>query len=148
MKHVSRKPLLVLCVLLLISVGSDAQPAPLKGGWTARSSTGLTLKGTWTAVADPKTGAVTGTWTLDDAKGTTVTSGAVVSSKVADRMDRRVAIGSFWQQGRVPPALGAQPSSSRPTHAFVELFAIALKTIVSGTWRTGRHSGAWSIRAQ
>ena len=147
MKHVSRKPLLVLCVLLLISVGSDAQPAPLKGGWTARSSTGLTLKGTWTAVADSKTGAVTGTWTLDDAKGTTVTSGGWSAAKSPTGWTgawRSAVSGSKAEYSGTWSAT-VKLKADAP---FVELFAIALKTIVSGTWRTGRHSGAWSIRAQ
>ena len=31
--------------------------------------------------------------------------------------------------------------------SFAELFKMAVQTVVSGKWRTGGQSGAWSIRA-
>jgi hypothetical protein len=30
---------------------------------------------------------------------------------------------------------------------FADLFAMAAQKVMSGTWRTGVHSGSWSIRA-
>ena len=70
--------LLVLCLLVLVALEGSGLQAAMPGDgqrarpntWSARSSTGRTLAGTWTAVADPATGTVTGTWTLGEAKGT------------------------------------------------------------------------------
>jgi hypothetical protein len=33
-----------------------------------------------------------------------------------------------------------------PDAQFADLFALAVKAVVSGDWRAGRQSGAWSIR--
>jgi hypothetical protein len=33
-----------------------------------------------------------------------------------------------------------------PTASFADLFAAALKDVVSGTWRAGTNNGSWSIR--
>ncbi|MBA2302051.1 MAG: hypothetical protein H0W08_05405 [Acidobacteria bacterium] len=63
-----RKPVLLLYLLFFVALeGSGLQAGVLQGTassgqsarpgtWTARSRTGLTLTGTWTVVADPKTG--------------------------------------------------------------------------------------------
>ena len=141
----TRTLLVVLCVLFLVTVGSRAQSGPLKGGWTARSTTGRTLKGTWTATADPKTGAVTGTWTLDDAKGTTVASGGWSAAKSPTGWSgawRSVVSGSKVEYSGTWDA-AVKLKADAP---FALLFATAIKDVVSGTWRSGRHSGAWSIR--
>ena len=146
MKRWSRESFLVLSMLMLLAVGSGAQSAPLKGGWSARSSTGLTLKGTWTAAADPKTGAVTGTWTLDDAKGTTVTSGGWSAAKSPTGWTgawRATVSGSKAEYSGTWDAT-VKLKADAP---FADLFEMSLKAVVSGSWRTGRHSGAWSIRA-
>src|SRR5690606_3400520 len=57
------------------STVDTSTPEQRSNTWSARTSTGRTFAGTWTAEADQKTGAVTGTWTLDDAKGRTVARG-------------------------------------------------------------------------
>lgn len=153
-----RKPFLILCVLVLISVeGSGAPAAVLQGAagagqsartgtWSARSSTGLTLKGTWTAVADPTTGTVTGAWTLDDAKGKTVRRGGWSAAKSPTGWTgawRAAASGSKTEYSGTWSAGVDLKADAR----FADLFEMALQTVVSGKWRVGRQSGTWSIRA-
>jgi hypothetical protein len=113
--------------------------------WAATSSTGLTLGGTWTAMEDAKTGAVTGTWTLVDAQGRIVTRGAWSAAKAeagwsgswrAIVEGRRGEYSGTWT-ARVDLRAGAR---------FAELFAKAVET-VSGTFRAGGVSGSWTIRA-
>ena len=153
-----RKPLLVLCLLSLSVVTGSGAPAEVLQGtaregrngrpntWSARSSTGLTLAGTWTAVVDPATGSVTGTWTLMDAAGRTLRRGAWSAAKSP----------AGWSGAWRAAASGSQTEYSgtwtagvdlKSDAAFADLFERAVQTVVSGAWRAGRQSGAWSILA-
>jgi len=154
---VPRKPLFLLCLLFLVAVdGSGAQAVVLQGTagngqstqlntWSARSSTGLTLMGTWTAVPDPTSGTVTGTWTLIDAQGRTVTGGGWSAAKSPAGWTGawRAAIGDRAEYSGTWSAGVHLKADAR----FADLFEKAVQSVVSGNWRVGRHSGAWSIRA-
>lgn len=154
----SRKPFLLLCLLFLIVVeGSGTQAVVLQrttgdgrssrpNTWSARSSTGRTLMGTWTAVAGPTSGTVTGTWTLVDAQGRTITRGGWSAAKSP----------AGWTGTWRAAVSGAKAEYSGAWSAgvdlkadarFADLFEKALQTVVSGNWRAGGQSGAWSIRA-
>jgi N-acyl-D-aspartate/D-glutamate deacylase len=124
-----------------------APRTPGSGQWSARSSTGLTVGGTWTAVSDAKSGTVTGTWTLVDAQGKTLASGGWSASKSPDEWFgnwRAVNFGNdaeytgSWRSG----------VNLRATAGFAELFEKALQSAVSGTWRIRDYSGTWSITAR
>jgi hypothetical protein len=153
-----RKPFLVLCLLFLVAVeGSGAQAGALQGTagdgprarpntWSARSSKGLTLSGTWTAVADPTTGTVTGTWTRVDGKGRTVRRGGWSAAKSPAGWTgawRAAASGSKAEYSGTWSAGVELKADAR----FADLFEMAVQTVVSGNWRAGRQSGTWSIRA-
>src|SRR6516164_5315166 len=71
----------VVVTLVVLAVTASALAAR-QNTWSARSSSGQTLGGTWTAVADPKTGAVSGMWTLLDASGRTVAGGGWSATKL------------------------------------------------------------------
>jgi len=146
--------LLALCVLCLAALGAPAVPAGMPGDgqrarpntWSTRSSTGRTLAGTWTAVEDPATGTVTGTWTLVDAKGTLVTRGGWSAAK------SRTGWTGSWRAavaGSKTEYSGTWSASVdlKPDARLADLFKMAVQTVVSGTWRAGSQSGAWSIRA-
>ena len=114
--------------------------------WAARSSTGLTLGGTWTATEDQKTGAVTGTWTLVNAQGQVVSRGGWSAAKAASGWTgswRAVAEG---RTGEYSGTWSAQ-IDLKPGARLAEMFAKAVETAVSGTFRAGRVSGSWTIRA-
>jgi hypothetical protein len=153
------KSWLVVTVLLLAAVHvSDAQPGARQdtaanvqsnrsGNWSARTASGFTLNGTWTAVPDSTTGTVIGTWTLVDAQGGTVAGGAWSASKSKTRWS------GAWRaviSGRAGEYLGAWTANVdlEPEGGFADLFEKAVETAVSGTWRTGGQSGAWSIRSR
>ena len=151
-----RQPLLLLCLVLLLAIGGsgahagvlqspeDAKQTARSGSWTARSSTGLTLTGTWTAVADPKTGNVTGTWTLVDAKGKPVTGGGWAAAKSPTGWTGAWRAAVSGSKTEYSGSCSAKLKAEAP---FGDLFAKAVEKAVSGTWRAGGHSGAWSIRA-
>ena len=153
-----RKRLAFLCLLFLVAVaGSGTHAVPLQGTagdrqsarpntWSARSSTGLTLIGTWTAVADATTGTVTGTWTVVDPKGRTVTRGAwsAAKSPVGWTGAWRAAVSGGKAEYSGAWSAGVDLKGDAP---FANLFEKAVQTVVSGNWRGGRQSGAWSIRA-
>ena len=150
---------LVVCLLLLVSlarfgpVGAVSQAnqrdgeSAHSGTWSAKSRTGLTLGGTWTAAVDPKTGAVTGTWTLTDASGTALSRGvwsAAKSPKGWSGAWRSVVSGTKGEfSGTWTADIGLKPNAP-----FADLFARAVQAAVSGGWEAGRHSGAWSIRSR
>jgi len=146
---VPRKRFILLCLLLVVAVnGSSAQDAPTAkpNVWSARSSTGLTLGGTWTAIPDTTNGTVTGTWTLVDAQGRTVTSGGWSASKSqAEWTGAWRAV--IWDSK--PEYLGTWSASINLNGraGFADLFEKAVQSVVSGNWRYGGYSGSWSIRA-
>jgi hypothetical protein len=114
--------------------------------WSATSSTGRTLMGTWTAVADQTSGAVAGTWTLTDAQGRTVTRGLWSAAKSPAGWTgawRATIAGSKSEYSGTWSASVQLTTDAR----LVDLFEQALQTVVSGNWRAGRQSGAWSVRA-
>jgi hypothetical protein len=154
----SRKPLLVLCLLFLVAAeGSGAHAGVLQdtaragqsaqpNTWSAKSSTGLTVGGTWTVVADPTTATVSGTWTLVDARRKTVIRGGWSAAKSPAEWTgtwRAAASGSTAEYSGSWSAAVDLKADAR----FADLFEIAVQTVVSGNWRAGRQSGTWSIRA-
>ena len=153
-----RKPSFLLCLLFLAAVDvagaqaaarQDAAGSPQNnrsGTWSATTSSGRTLMGTWTAVPDPTSGAVSGTWTLVDAQGRTVAGGGWSAAKSPARWTgtwRAVLSGRDGTYSGTWTAGVDLEADAR----FVELFEKAVQTVVSGDWRAGRQSGAWSIRA-
>ena len=151
-----RKPVLVLCLLFMVALeGFGLQAAGPQGTavdrqsarpntWSARSSTGRTLAGTWTVVADPATGTVTGTWTLVDAKGRPVTRGGWSAAK------SRTGWTGAWRaavSGSKTEYSGTWSADVdlEPGARFADLFKRAVETVVGGSWRAGGQSGAWSI---
>jgi hypothetical protein len=155
---VLRKPVLVVCLLFFAAVDASGAQAVVRQGasgaarsnpsgtWSARNNSGLTLMGTWTAVPDSAKGTVTGTWTLVDAQGRSVADGGWSAAKSPAGWNgawRAVVSGrdgeySGTWTARVDLEVGGR---------FVDLFEKAAQAVVGGTWRAGRQSGAWSIRA-
>jgi hypothetical protein len=146
----------ILAVALILAVAATAAnageqtPGALGGTrvntWAARSSTGLTLGGTWTATEDAKTGAVTGSWTLVDPQGRIVRRGAWSAAKAASGWTgswRAVAEG---RSGEYSGTWTARVDL-KPAARFADLFAKALEAAVSGTFRAGGVSGSWTIQA-
>lgn len=147
------KSTLVVCLIFAAAhaAGAGEQARGNLGGtgvntWAARSSTGLTLGGTWTATEDAKTGAVTGTWTLVDTKGRVVRRGAWSAAKAASGWTgswRAIVEGTRGEYaGTWTASVDLQPGTR-----FADMFAKAMETAVSGTFRAGRVSGSWTIRA-
>lgn len=155
---VFRKPFVLLCLLLLAAVDVSGGQAVVRqdsarnaqsnrsGTWSARTSSGLTLVGTWTAAAGPTSGTVTGTWTLADAQGRPVANGAWSAAKSPARWT------GAWRSvidGRDGEYSGTWTAGVdlKVDATFADLFEEAVQAVVSGNWRAGSQSGAWSIRA-
>jgi hypothetical protein len=150
------KPLFVLGLLLAAAVDTSraqavvrpdtASNAPTKreGSWSAAASNGLTLAGTWTAILDP-TGTVTGTWTLVDAQGTTRADGGWSAAKSPDGWTGAWRAVVSGREGEYSGTWTAAVDGKSDTR-LADLFEKAVQTVVSGNWRVGGRSGAWSIR--
>jgi hypothetical protein len=151
MSRTPLRSLLLACVLTLTTLAplAEAQISGTLGRtntWAARSSTGQTFEGTWTASEDPKTGAVTGGWTLLDAQRRVIAQGGWSAAKSPTGWSgswRAVAVGrSSEYSGTWSSKVDLAPASK-----LSELFAKALEAAVSGTYQTGGQSGAWTIQA-
>lgn len=146
----------ILAAALILAVAATAanageQASGAQGGsranaWAARSSTGLTLGGTWTATEDAKTGAVTGTWTLVDAQGRIVRRGAWSAAKAASGWTGSWRAIVEGQSGEYSGTWTARVDL-KPAARFADMFAKALEAAVSGTFRAGGVSGSWTIQA-
>lgn len=153
-----RKRFFFVCLLFLATIDvSGAQavarqgasgnaPSASSGTWSAANRSGLTLGGTWTAVPDSATGTVTGTWTLVDAQGRTLADGGWSAAKSPERWTgawRAVVSGREGEYSGTWTASVDLKADAR----LADLFEKAAQTVVSGTWRAGKQSGEWSIRA-
>ena len=114
--------------------------------WAATSSSGLKLAGAWTATEDQKTGTVTGTWTVFDGQGRTVASGAWSAAKSPTGWSGSWRAAAAGRPGEYSGTWAARVDI-KGSARFSDLFAKAIETVVSGTWRAGGQSGAWSIQA-
>lgn len=123
---------------------APSKPINRNGSWSAATASGQTFMGTWTAVLDTA-GTVTGTWELEDAQERTIAHGAWSAAKSPDSWT------GAWRAviaGRDGEYLGTWTAtiSGKPGAPLADLFQNALQAIVSGGWRVGQLSGAWSIR--
>jgi hypothetical protein len=95
---------------------------------------------------DPKSGAVTGTWTVVNEQGKTMMGGGWSATKAPNGWtgNWRAAV-----SGRKDEYSGAWSADVelKANGSLTDLLAQGVETIVSGTWRAGRQSGTWSIRA-
>ena len=154
---VGKRGLILLSLLLCVSLDAAAgrrieaqrsgeRTLGRQNMWSARSSTGLTLNGTWTVAVDPKTGGASGTWTLLDARGQATLRGGWSAAKSPTTWTgawRANVVGSSAEYGGTWSAT----VTLKPNAPFSDLFAVAAEQMVSGSWRVGPASGAWSIRA-
>ena len=145
--------MLAACLVLALAHASYAgeQASTGLGGrrvntWAARSSTGLMLGGTWTATEDEKTGAVTGRWALLDGQGRTVATGAWSAAKSPSGWMGNWRAAAVGRPGEYSGTWSARVDL-KPNAKFADLFAKALATAVSGTWRASGQSGSWTIQA-
>jgi hypothetical protein len=134
------------CLLAALSVfATMVSGAELHGTWSAASNGGRTLAGTWTAEAHQESGGVTGAWTLRDASGKILMSGAWSASKSPQAWNgawRSIVAGG----GEYSGTWTSEVSLGRDAR-LVDMFESALRAVVTGTWKAGSYSGAWSIRA-
>jgi len=120
-----------------------ASGAELRGTWSATRQGGY-LAGAWTADAQPS-GDATGTWMLQDSTGRILMQGGWSASKSAQ------AWNGAWRatvSGRNGEYSGTWTSavSLSPKARLAEMLESALLAVVTGTWKAGPYSGAWSIR--
>ena len=132
--------------VLAIVAGSVmvASGADLHGTWSATSSGGQNLAGAWTATTQDES--ATGTWTLFDAAGKTLMQGGWSASKSPKAWD------GAWRAtvyGRADEYSGTWTvqTALAPESRLANMLGSALNVVVTGAWKSGAHSGAWSIRA-
>ena len=137
----------VLSVAVLASARDDQTPgaAAQRRSWAARSSSGVTLGGTWTVNEEQKPSAVAGTWTLLDAQGRPVANGGWSATKSATAWTGRWRAAATGRPGEYAGTWTARVDL-KASASFTDLFAKAISAAVSGTWSAGAQSGAWTIQ--
>jgi len=136
---------LILTAAVQTLAGEQAPGQRPVNTWAARSGSGQTFGGTYTATEDAKTGAVTGSWTLLDAQGRSLASGAWSAAKSPSGWTgnwRAVAVG---RPGEYTGTWSASPGL-KGSARFADLFAKAAQSAVSGTWRARGQTGSWTIQ--
>lgn len=141
---------LLLCAVFVASSHALAGQASRGGDngvntWAARSTSGLTLGGTWTGVEDQKTGTVAGTWVLIGPQGRISARGAWSAAKSPSGWTGNWRAAAEGRPGEYSGTWTAGVDV-KGTAGFTDLFTRAAQSAVSGTWKTGRQSGAWTIQ--
>ena len=143
-RHDRLKTMFSLPVFAIFFAAALASGAEMRGTWSAASQTGY-LGGSWTAQTD-QTGGATGAWMLQDAGGKVLMQGGWSASKSEQSWN------GAWRatvSGRAGEYSGTWTSTTSlsPRAHLAEMLESALRAVVSGTWKSGRRSGSWSIRA-
>ena len=156
---VPRKPfflLYLLCFVAINEVGAQGVVPQAQGPtiqnpkpniWKATSTRGLTLIGTWTVVPDRANESAVGTWTLVDPEGRILAGGGWSASKSPTRWSGLWRANVSGSETVYSGSGGAPDAGLRPNVSFAVLFQEAIGGAVSGVWRTGAYSGAWTIWA-
>jgi hypothetical protein len=141
MKHSAWSVILLSSFLL----ARAADQPKLQGTWAATAGNGSAFAGTWNAAPGEAPDTVTGTWSLRDQNGAELATGTWAAGK-----EGKVWKGS-WQARR--PAGQVYGGTWRAqvelpvTSHLPDLFEAAIAKTVSGSWRMGNYSGAWTILA-
>jgi hypothetical protein len=131
-----------------------ASGAELRGTWSA-SANSRYLAGTWTAET-PDDSSATGTWALQDASGKILMRGGWSASKWAPSKSAQAKSAPSWTGAWRASVFGSAAEyagtwtgavSLPPDARLAAMFEAAVRAAISGTWKTGTYSGAWSIRA-
>jgi hypothetical protein len=134
-----------LILITILFQGTAAQQVPRRDNtWAARSSSGQTLGGTWTVIEYLKSGGVTGSWTLLDAQGRMLATGGWSAARSPAGWTGSW-LAAAGQAGEFTGTWTAK-LDLKPAAGFRDLFAKAVEAAVSGTWRSGPRSGAWTIQ--
>lgn len=125
--------------------GTEIRFGP-RSAWSARTSSGRTLGGTWSCVIDPQTGTASGTWTLRDGENRIVLRGTWSAAKAADQWRgawRALVTGQNGERS----GTWALSVNLPPDTPLAGMFEHATGQSVNGAWQSGSQSGNWSIRA-
>ena len=137
-----RRLLLTAAGLLALALSLPAQPSEIRGSWSATAGT-RNFIGSWTASLKTSANVSWGTWRLLDTSGKILAEGVWSVRRAgegwqgswrADSSGR--SYGGTWKSDVKLPV----------SERFADLLDAALKEVVSGTWRAGQTSGAWSLR--
>jgi Bacterial SH3 domain len=114
--------------------------------WSAQTSRGPTYGGTWSVEPQLSAAAAAGTWTLQDAGGTTIFSGSWSAEKFSTGWNGVWRAQSQGSKEEYRGSWSADLAHDADT-PFNRLFEAAARNAVRGVWTGGSQSGTWSIRS-
>jgi hypothetical protein len=143
--------LLVTIVFAVSAPLAQSPSATVRGGWSATAGPNQILQGTWTAelTADnPNT--AQGSWTLLSGSNQVTAQGTWSAVKTPKEWSGTWQARVVTQAGATARLLSGSwrtQVADSSVRSLRELLQQTLREQVSGTWASGRLSGAWSLRA-
>ena len=131
-------------ILGFCALGQQVSPV-LLGSWTATASPGQIFRGTWSAqVSLHNPNRAIGSWTLLNEAGEVVLEGTWSAQKA----------GQHWQgtwtartmKGQSLSGIWTADAMSLNAESLAEMLKSAAAKEVTGSWRSGRHQGNWSLK--
>ena len=147
--------ILTLVLTLPLLTGVQAEQSVLRGSWAATVGQQRVLQGTWAATIQTATpDAAQGTWTLLDKANRVVLQGTWSAEKSpkgwhgtwAARVASPRGAGGRTASGQSYTGTWQASSKIVSGRTFAEMFEQTLRDQISGSWRSGRLQGNWSLR--
>ena len=113
--------------------------------WAARTEDGRTFVGTFTVAENATARAARGFWTLKDAGGATVMSGAWSAEMHTTGLNGTWRASAEGRQGDFSGSWSAELAQAKKG-GLTEMFEAAIKDAVRGLWTGAGQSGGWTIR--
>ena len=113
--------------------------------WAARTEDGRTFVGTFTVAPNATARAARGFWTLKDAGGATVMSGAWSAEMHTTGLNGTWRASAEGRQGDFSGSWSAELAQAKKG-GLTEMFEAAIKDAVRGLWTGAGQSGGWTIR--
>jgi len=132
---------LILCFCTLAQEDSSV----LLGSWTATAVSNQIFGGTWSAEASlHNPNRALGSWTLIDGAGDVILEGTWSAQKLGQRWQ------GTWtarpRKGQLLSGSWTADATSPTTESLAEMLKSTATKEVTGSWRSGRNQGNWSLK--
>jgi hypothetical protein len=132
---------------LIVGVCTLAQEVSpvLLGSWTATAGPNQIFSGTWSAQASlHNSNRAIGSWTLLNETGEVVLEGTWTAQKTGQRWQ------GTWtarpMKGQSLSGTWTADATSLNAESLAEMLKSTVTKEVTGSWRSGRHQGSWSLK--
>jgi len=131
-------------ILGVCTLAQEVSPV-LLGSWTATAGPSQIFRGTWSAQASlHNSNRVIGSWTLLNETGEVVLEGTWTAQKTGQRLQ------GTWtarpMKGQSLSGTWTADATTLNAESLAEMLKNTATKEVTGSWRSGRHQGNWSLK--